>query len=119
MIAALQDGWMLDWLKQALTPGVALAFVSVATLAWWAATAYRRFNDIEGTLLEMRGALITKGDLALTVQEMEIRLKAWADDRFPSRREFATCRESSERSQERTDSAIKDLFDLTRGADRR
>ena len=106
-IAYFQDGWLLDWLKQALTPGMALALVAIVIGTWMAAGIYIRFKRMEASML-------TKEDLHEAVQEMERKLVSWADGRFLAK-EIADLREADhDRTHVRQNRDISGLLDRER-----
>lgn len=83
MFAAFQpEGWILDWLKQGLTPGVALAFIATSVLTWKATTDFARLRNVELAIAGIRGEMITKKDLDHTISELEARLENLAGERF-------------------------------------
>ena len=108
-IAYFQDGWLLDWLKQALTPGVALALVAIVIGTWMAAGFYMRFKRMEASML-------TKEDLHEAIQEMERKLVSWADGRFLTK-EIAAIRDvEADKARARQNRDISYLIDRDRAA---
>ena len=112
MILAFQDGWLLDWLKQALTPGVALALVAIVIGTWWAAMIYVRFKSLELSVASIRVEMVTKNDL----EAMGAKLQHWADGRFLTHSEFVLNREEQDRIHDRQNDDIKFLLQREREA---
>ena len=112
ILAYLQDGWLLDWLKQALTPGVALALVAIVIGTWWAAMIYVRFKSLETSVISIRIEMVTKHDL----EGMGAKLQQWADGRFLTHSEFALNREEQDRIHGRQNDDIKFLLHREREA---
>lgn len=107
MIAAFQEGWMLDWLAKALTPGVVVTFAGIATLAWFGAMFHVRFRGMLATVAEIKASMITKADLENSVREMGDSLKLWADERFLGQSEFSLHRSEQDRIHARQNEDIK------------
>ncbi len=111
MLAAFQDGWALDWLKQAFTPGVALAFIAVSVLTWRAATDYGRLSRLEQNM-------VTKDGLQLAIQEMEVRLQNRFEERFLDKQEHDSFSREQDLIHGRQNEDIKYLLEREREANR-
>lgn len=101
------DGWLLDWLKQALTPGVALALIAIVIGTWMSAGIYIRFKRMEASML-------TKEDLHQAIQEMENKLVGWANGRFLSKEIYDLREAGHERTHSRQNRDIAGLLERER-----
>ncbi len=87
MLAYFQEGWMLDWLAKAISPGIVMLILLSIYLTYVAVKVLGRISSLETSFAEMRGAMLTKANLGEAIREMEKALMKWADDRFLPRTE--------------------------------
>ena len=106
MLAYFQDGWMLDWLSKALSPGILFAFVATISATVFAVKVYIKLGALDD--------MITKKDLDLAIQEMEKSLRQWVDGRFLSRESADAREQEQERIHERQNDDIKYLLQRDR-----
>ncbi len=108
MLAYLQEGWMLDWLAKAISPGVVMLLLLSSYLTYVAVKVSGRIKSLEVSFAEMRGAMLTKANLGEAIREMEKSLMQWADGRFLPRTE---CEQITNNHTE----AIRDLREEVHG----
>ena len=117
--AYFQDGWMLDWLAKAASPGILIAALSLIGATVFSVKFYGRMGELEAGFSELKTAMITKADLDLALQKMGGSLKDWADGRFHSKPEHAMFRDDQGRIHSRQNDDIKYLLDRDRETNRR
>lgn len=111
------DGWLLEWLKQALTPGVALAVVAISVATWRATTDYARLKHLEVAVQQVHLQLdnmATKDDLNHSVSEMEARLERLAGERFLGSKDLALINAVAAKHEDQIGELRHHLFELLR-----
>lgn len=87
MLAIFQDGWALDWLGKALTPGVVMGLLVLVWLTAFSVRLLNRIDRLETTVGEIKADMVRGEDLDLSIQRIGDSLKTWADGRFLPRTE--------------------------------